>query len=145
MFKGEYNHTIDSKGRVIIPSKFRDELGEKFVLTRGMDRCLAIYPQSAWDVLEQKLATLPLTSNAASRNIVRFLINGATDCELDKQGRILVPSTLREYAGLTDKEVVLAGTLSYIEVWSKKRWEMTHGFDDMDAITQSLLDSGINI
>jgi|UniRef100_I5AVB7 MraZ protein len=144
MFKGEFNHTIDSKGRVIIPSKFRDELGEKFVLTRGMDRCLAIYPQSAWDILEQKLATLPLTSSADARNIVRFLVNGATDCELDKQGRILVPSTLREYAGLT-KDVILAGTLSYIEVWDKKRWSTTHTFDDMDAITQSLRDSGINI
>ncbi|MCR4653054.1 MAG: division/cell wall cluster transcriptional repressor MraZ [Eubacterium sp.] len=144
MFKGEFNHTIDSKGRVIIPSKFRDELGEKFVLTRGMDRCLAIYPQSAWDILEQKLATLPLTSSADARNIVRFLVNGATDCELDKQGRILVPSTLREYAGLT-KDVILAGTLSYIEVWDKDRWGKTHSFDDMDAITQSLRDSGINI
>ena len=144
MFKGEVNHTIDSKGRVIIPSKFRDELGEKFVLTRGMDRCLAIYPQSAWDILEQKLATLPLTSSADARNIVRFLVNGATDCELDKQGRILVPSTLREYAGLT-KDVILAGTLSYIEVWDKDRWGKTHRFDDMDAITQSLRDSGINI
>jgi MraZ protein len=144
MFKGEYNHTIDTKGRVIIPSKFREELGEKFVLTRGMDRCLAIYPQNAWDELEQKLAALPLTSSADSRNIVRFLVNGATDCELDKQGRILVPSTLREYAGLA-KEVVIAGTLSYIEVWSKDHWSNTHSFEDMDIISQGLRDSGINI
>ena len=136
MFKGEFNHTIDSKGRVIIPSKFRDELGEKFVLTRGMDRCLAIYPQSAWDILEQKLATLPLTSTVV-RVFFGALPPNCPTCSL-------VLRLLKQYAGLT-KDVILAGTLSYIEVWDKKRWSTTHTFDDMDAITQSLRDSGINI
>jgi len=95
MFMGEYNHTIDSKGRLIIPSRFREELGESFVLTRGMDGCLSIYSQESWVEFEQKLATLPLASKEA-RTFTRFFVSGATSCDLDRQGRILVPATLRE-------------------------------------------------
>ena len=99
MFMGEYNHTIDAKGRLIIPSKFRELLGEEFVLTKGLDGCLSIYPMDEWNAFEEKLRALPLT-NKNARTFTRFFVAGATNCELDKQGRILVPQTLREFAGL---------------------------------------------
>ena len=120
MFMGEYNHTIDAKGRLIIPSRFRDLLGEEFVLTRGLDGCLSIYPMDEWAAFEEKLRALPLT-NKDARTFSRFFVAGATNCELDKQGRILVPQTLREFAGL-EKDVVLTGNLNRIEVWSKEKW-----------------------
>ncbi|MDO4621804.1 MAG: division/cell wall cluster transcriptional repressor MraZ [Eubacteriales bacterium] len=141
MFMGEYNHTIDSKGRLIIPSKFREQLGEKFVLTRGMDGNLAIYPMDAWKVFEQKLATLPLLSQKA-RTFIRFLVSGAQECELDKQGRILVPPTLRTHAKL-DKDVLLNGYLDHVEVWSKEVWEEKNDFSDMDSIAEGLQETGI--
>ena len=103
MFMGEYNHTIDAKGRLIIPSKFRELLGEEFVLTKGLDGCLSIYPMDEWNAFEEKLRALPLT-NKNARTFTRFFVAGATNCELDKQGRILVPQTLREFAGL-EKEI----------------------------------------
>ena len=90
MFMGEYNHTIDAKGRLIIPSKFRELLGEEFVLTRGLDGCLYIYPMDEWESFEMKLRSLPLT-NKNARTFSRFFVAGATTCELDRQGRILVP------------------------------------------------------
>ncbi len=99
MFMGEYSHTIDAKGRLIIPSKFREQLGEEFVLTKGLDGCLSIYPNDEWAAFEEKLRALPLT-NKNARTFSRFFVAGATSCELDKQGRILVPATLREFAGL---------------------------------------------
>ena len=144
MFMGEYSHSIDEKGRLIIPSKFRDELGETFVLTRGMDGCLCVYPQDEWNALEAKLRALPLT-NKNARTITRFLVSGAATCELDKQGRILVPSALREYAALK-KDVVLAGNLERIEIWDKERWaENTTSYEDMDSIETGLQDCGILI
>lgn len=141
MFTGEYGHTIDSKGRLIIPSRFREELGDKFYLTRGMDGCLFIFPQEAWAAFEQKLAALPLTSKEA-RTFTRFFVSGASECELDKQGRILVPSSLREYADLV-KDVILAGDLNRIEVWSKQRWIDSTKYTDMDDIAKGLQDLGI--
>ena len=143
MFSGEYNHSIDEKGRLIIPSKFRFELGEKFILTRGLDGCICIYPMSAWDALEEKLRGLPLT-NKNARLVTRFLVGGAVTCELDKQGRILIPGPLREHAGLT-KDVVLAGTLERIEIWDKARWNETCNFDDVEAVAESIKDCGIMI
>lgn len=143
MFRGEYNHTIDDKGRLIIPSRFRYELGESFVLTRGLDGCICIYPQNEWDLLEDKLRELPLT-NRNSRLVTRFLVGGAVNCELDKQGRILIPAPLREHAGLT-KDVVLVGTLERIEIWDKARWNETCSFDDVEAIAESISDCGIMI
>ena len=140
MFMGEYSHTVDAKGRLIIPSRFREELGESFVVTRGMDGCLFIYSREAWEKFEQKLSTLPLVSKEA-RAFTRFFVSGAACCDLDKQGRILVPATLREYANLT-KDVILAGSLDHIEVWSKERWTENIDFSDMDAIAQGLQDMG---
>ena len=143
MFMGEYNHTIDAKGRLIIPSRFRELLGEEFVLTKGLDGCLSIYPMSEWEAFEQKLRALPLT-NKNARTFSRFFVAGATPCELDKQGRILIPQTLREFAGL-DKDVVLTGNLNRIEVWSKEKWTDNCNYDDMDAIAEGMQEMGIVI
>ena len=143
MFMGEYSHSIDAKGRLIIPSKFREQLGEEFVLTKGLDGCLSIYPMDEWTAFEEKLKALPLT-NKNARTFSRFFVAGATSCELDKQGRILVPSTLREFAGL-EKEVVLTGNLTRIEVWSKEKWIENSNYDDMDSIAASMQEMGIVI
>ncbi len=143
MFMGEYSHSIDEKGRLIIPSKFRDELGETFVLTRGLDGCLCVYPQVEWDKLEAKLRALPLT-NKNARTITRFLVSGAATCGLDKQGRIMVPGALREYAGL-EKDVVLTGNLERIEIWDKAKWAENSSYDDMDSIELGLQDCGVLI
>lgn len=143
MFMGEYNHTIDMKGRLIIPSKFRELLGEEFVLTKGLDGCLSIYPMDAWRAFEEKLKALPLT-NKSARTFVRFFVAGATMCELDKQGRILIPATLREFAGL-EKDVVLTGNITRIEVWSKEQWTENSKYDDMDSIAEEMQSMGIVI
>ena len=143
MFMGEYNHTIDAKGRLIIPARFRELLGEEFILTKGLDGCLSIYPMDAWEAFETKLRALPLT-NKNARTFTRFFVAGATNCELDKQGRILVSQTLREFAGL-EKEVVLTGNLDRIEIWSKEKWSENCNYDDMDNIAESMQDMGIII
>ena len=143
MFMGEYNHTIDAKGRLIIPSRFRELLGEEFVLTRGLDGCLSIYPMDEWVAFEEKLRALPLT-NKDARTFSRFFVAGATTCQLDKQGRILVPQPLRQFAGL-DKDVVLTGNLNRIEVWSKEKCSENCNYDDMDSIAESMQNIGIVI
>jgi MraZ protein len=121
MFMGEYHHSIDDKGRMIIPSKFREELGESFVLTRGMDKCIFVYPMDEWKQLEEKLKGLPLTKKDA-RAFTRFFFSGAAECELDKQGRVNIASPLRQYAEL-DKECVVIGVSNRIEIWCKALWE----------------------
>ena len=143
MFKGEYNHTIDAKGRLIIPSKFRELLGEDFVITKGLDHCLSVYPKTEWEKFEEKLNQLPMT-NKAARKFVRANLSGASSCELDKQGRILVPSNLREFAKL-NKDVVLVGVASRIEIWSKEIWESNAVFEDMDEIAEHMADLGLGI
>ena len=143
MFMGEYSHSIDAKGRLIIPSKFREQLGEEFVLTKGLDGCLFVVPNDEWKSFEEKLRALPLT-NKSARTFSRFFVAGATSCELDKQGRILVPATLREFAGL-EKDVVLTGNINRIEIWSKEKWSENNNYDDMDAIAENLTDLGIVI
>ena len=120
MFRGEYNHSVDTKGRLIIPSKFREQLGEEFIVTRGLDGCLFVFPMKEWEDYEEKLRKLP-TTNKNARSFVRFLTAGATSCEFDKQGRILLPATLRKFAGI-EKDVVLAGLLNRIEIWSEETW-----------------------
>lgn len=118
---GEYQHTIDTKGRMIIPAKFRDGLGEQFVLTRGLDQCLFGYPMSEWKLIEDKLKALPLTKKDA-RAFTRFFFSGAVECDLDKQGRINIASNLLQYAKL-EKECVVIGVSNRIELWSKSIWE----------------------
>ena len=142
MFMGEYNHTVDTKGRLIIPSKFREQLGEEFIVTKGLDGCLFVFPQDEWLAFEEKLRTLPLTQKGA-RQFTRFFVAGATPCELDKQGRILLPATLREFAGL-DKDVVLAGMLNRIEIWSTAKWTENNAYDDMDDIAEQMTDLGLS-
>ena len=117
MFMGEYNHTIDAKGRMIVPSKFREQLGNEFVVTKGLDGCLFVYPNEEWHNIEEKFRNVPLTTKDA-RKFSRFFFAGAATCELDKQGRILIPPVLREFADL-QKDVVSVGVLNRIEIWSK--------------------------
>ncbi len=142
-FMGEYNHTVDTKGRLIIPTDFREGLGSKFVVTKGFDGCLFAYPQDAWEKFEEKLEALPLVRKEA-RTLVRFFVSGARTCELDKQGRILVPSVLRDFAGL-EKDVVLAGATNRVEIWSKPRWTQVSAVDDMEDIAQQMADLGLDI
>jgi MraZ protein len=118
---GEYHHSIDNKGRLIIPAKFREDLGEMFIITRGLDQCLFGYPLSEWKILEEKLKGLPLTKKDA-RAFTRFFFSGATESELDKQGRVNLPSPLLQYAKL-EKDCVILGVSNRIEIWSKQIWE----------------------
>ena len=143
MFMGEYNHSIDTKGRLIIPSRFREELGDEFVVTKGLDGCLFVFPNDRWAAFEEKLEKLPLT-NKSARQFSRFFVSGATPCELDKQGRVLLPQTLRGFASL-EKDVVLAGMLNRIEIWSKSKWIENSSYDDMDDIAEQMTDLGLGI
>ena len=121
MFMGEYHHNVDTKGRIIVPAKFRDNLGETFILTRGLDRCLFGYPLSEWAIIEEKLKQLPLTKKDA-RAFTRFFFSGATECEIDKQGRINIATPLFQYAQL-EKECVILGVSNRIEIWDKTEWQ----------------------
>jgi MraZ protein len=143
MFMSEYNHTIDPKGRLIIPSKFREILGDEFVVTKGLDGCLFVYNNTDWNTFEAKLAALPLI-NKEARKFVRFFLAGAATVEVDKQGRILIPSNLRTFASL-EKEVVLVGVGSRIEIWSKEQWENAGADSDMDEIAASMESLGLTI
>lgn len=120
MFTGEYQHTIDDKGRLIMPSKFREILGDSFMITKGLDSCLFVYPQQEWKNLENKLKNLPFT-NKDARAFARFFFSGASDCETDKQGRILISGILRDYAKI-NKDVVIIGVGTRIEIWSGEIW-----------------------
>lgn len=143
MFMSQYNHTIDTKGRLIIPSKFREILGEEFVVTQGMDGCLFVYANDDWNAFEQKLTSLPVI-NKQARQFARFFLSGAAQVEVDKQGRILLPANLRQFAGL-DKDVVLVGVGSRIEIWSKDKWEEVNSDVDMDDISASMESLGLTI
>lgn len=143
MFMGEYRHNIDAKGRVIIPAKFREDLGEAFVLTRGLDQCLFGYPLQEWSILEEKLKALPLTKRDA-RSFTRFFFSGATECELDKQGRINIPSSLLQYAHL-EKECVILGVSNRIEIWSKPIWKdyFAKSEESFSEIAENMMDFDI--
>ncbi|SEN08376.1 division/cell wall cluster transcriptional repressor MraZ [Lihuaxuella thermophila] len=140
MFMGEYRHTIDGKGRIIIPAKFREGLGDSFVVTRGLDQCLFAYPRSEWTQLEQKLKALPFTK-ADARKFTRFFFSGACEVELDKQGRILLPPNLRDFAKLK-KDCVIIGVSTRVEIWSKDLWEDYYlsSEDSFNEIAESIVD-----
>ena len=121
MFMGEHHHNIDLKGRLFIPARFREGLGDRFVVTKGLDGCLFAYPHQEWEALEQKLKSLPFTKGDA-RAFLRFFFSGAAECEVDKQGRILIPGNLRDYARLV-KDVVVIGVSSRVEIWARDEWE----------------------
>jgi len=144
MFMGEYAHTIDTKGRLIIPAKFRDGLGDKFVITKGLDNCLFVYPMDEWNQIEKKLRSLPFTKSDA-RAFARFFFSGACECEVDRQGRTLIPANLRKYAKL-DKEVVVIGVSSRVEIWSKEVWEeYSRGTaEDYEEIAEKVVDLDIS-
>ncbi|HLR71194.1 MAG TPA: division/cell wall cluster transcriptional repressor MraZ [Pseudogracilibacillus sp.] len=143
MFMGEYQHNIDVKGRMIVPAKFREGLGETFVLTRGLDQCLFAYPMEEWKILENKLKKLPLTKKDA-RSFTRFFFSGAVECEVDKQGRINIPQPLRNYSKL-EKECVVIGVSSRVEVWAKDIWEeyFTQSEESFADIAENLMDFDI--
>ncbi len=137
MFMGEYNHTIDAKGRLIVPSKFREALGDTFVVTKGLDGCLFVYDNEEWQAFEE-------ITNKEARQFARFFLAGAAEVEVDKQGRILVPNILREFAQIS-KDVVLIGVASRIEIWSKERFEGMASFEDMDEIAEHMAQLGLGI
>lgn len=121
MLMGEYYHSIDEKNRLIIPSKFRCEIGEKFVVTRGLEKCLFVYSLVEWENIVNKLRTLPFTKKD-SRDFTRFFLSGATECMLDKSGRVCITSPLVKYAGLT-KNCVIIGANDRLEIWDKNAWD----------------------
>lgn len=135
---GEYEHRLDSKGRLIIPSKLREELGCTFILTKGLDNCLYIYPNDEWKSFAEKLNLLPMT-NESSRKFKRFFNSGAVKCELDSQGRILLPPNLRGFANI-DKDVVIIGNGEKAEIWNKEQWDAINNEEslNMDAIADKL-------
>ena len=143
MFMGRYNHTIDPKGRLSIPSKYREILGDEFVVSKGMDGCLFVYANDAWKAFEEKLASLPLI-NREARQFARFFLSGAQYVTVDKQGRILMPQDLREFAGL-EKDVVLAGAGGRIEIWCLEKWNEYTAQTDIDQISQGMMDLGLTI
>lgn len=130
MFLGEFAHNADAKGRVFIPSRFRDELGEGFVVTRGIDRCLCVYPKTEWEKFSAKIDEFPTVQ---ARKIRRFIYSAASDPQLDSQGRILIPQTLREYAGI-EKDIVVLGVGAYIEIWSQQAWENEKQLESSEEI-----------
>lgn len=140
MFIGTYNHTLDEKGRLIIPSKFREELGSEFVITKGLDGCLFAYNNTEWKAFEDKLRALPVTSKDA-RNFQRYMLGGAGNVEIDKQGRVLIPANLRDHAKL-DKDVVLLGVGTRIEIWDQATHEGNCP-DDVDSIVENMSVLGI--
>ncbi len=145
MFMGEYHHSLDDKGRLIIPSKFRDELGEKFIVTRGLENCLFVYPYSTWQKIVSKLESLPFTKRDA-REFNRFFLSGATEVEFDRQGRVNLPSPLLGYANIV-KESVVVGVGDRLEIWSKASWEgfFDTSLDKLSDIAENLFDGTLDL
>ena len=131
MLIGEYEHSLDAKGRLIMPAKLREDVGEKFIVTKGLDGCLFGFSQKEWDNFQEKLKTLPLT-NKNARDFVRLFLSGAIECELDKQGRFLITGNLREYGNL-EKEAVIIGVGTRIEIWNKDKWKEYNSEENISA------------
>ena len=145
MFIGEYHHTIEDKGRIIIPAKFRDELGSNFVVTRGIESCLIVYPNKNWEQICEKLNSLPFTRKDA-RVFNRFFMSGATNVELDKQGRINISTPLITHANLK-KDCVVIGTGDRLEIWSKEDWDsfFNSNKDSMSDIAENLFNESVSL
>jgi MraZ protein len=143
VFMGEFQHALDSKGRLFIPARLREELGERFIMTRGLDRCLFVYPLAEWATLERKLKELPFTRSEA-RAFVRFFFAGATECQPDNQGRVLIPPSLRSYAGI-EKETSIIGVSTRVEIWSQQEWENYSAKvrDNYAELAEKMVDFGI--
>lgn len=142
MLIGEYSHNMDAKGRLILPSKFRSELGERFIVTKGFDGCLYGYSIEEWNNIEEKIKTLPLVTGKDARNFTRFFFSSAIECEIDSQGRILISQNLRDFAMLK-KEVVIIGVSSRIEIWSKEKWNEYNESQDSEDIAEKMSFLGI--
>ncbi|MCR8641926.1 division/cell wall cluster transcriptional repressor MraZ [Paenibacillus sp. N1-5-1-14] len=145
MFMGEYLHSIDEKGRIIIPAKFREALGESFIVTRGLDQCLFVYPQTEWTVLEGKLKALSLMKSDA-RAFTRYFFSGATECELDKQGRINLPNNLIGH-GQLEKDCAIIGVSNRVEIWNKAIWEnyFQQSQNEFNEIAEKLVDFNFDL
>ena len=141
MLIGEYEHSLDDKGRIIMPAKFREDIGDNFIVTKGLDGCLFAFSKKEWAKFEEKLSTLPI-SNKDARSFTRFFFAAAIDCELDKQGRFLISSNLREFAGFI-KDVVIVGMNSRIEIWGKEKWEDCNQNLSADDIAEKMEMLGI--
>lgn len=139
MLYGEYQHNMDLKGRVTIPSKFREDLGDSFFVCKGLDNCLFLFSQTQWQALIDKVADMPV---AQARNVQRYFFSGAADVETDKQGRILLPPNLREYAGLL-KEVTVIGTGTRAEIWDSNQWKSFNEGLTQDSLQAAMEDLGI--
>ncbi len=139
---GQYSHTLDVKGRVIMPAKFRDRLGDKIWITVGLDGCLFVYPNDEWENIENRFREIP-TMTKDARKFERTFFGSARDCDIDKQGRVLIPPTLREYAGL-EKEVMLVGVLNRIEIWSEGQWQES-ACSDLDELAEHMAELGLDI
>ena len=131
MLIGEYEHSLDDKGRLILPSKLREDIGEKFIVTKGLDGALFGFSKDEWSAFETKLKTLPLT-NKNARDFVRFFLSGAVECEIDKQGRFLIPNNLRTYASL-EKEINIIGVGTRIEIWNRESWKKYSSEENISA------------
>ena len=131
MLMGEFEHTLDTKGRISMPAKLRKDMGETFILTKGLDGCLFAFSSEEWLNFESKLKSLPLSDKNA-RNFVRFFLAGATECEIDKQGRFLIPNNLREYATL-EKEINIIGVGTRIEIWNRESWKKYSSSENISA------------
>lgn len=144
MFMGEFHHTVDNKGRLIIPSRVREDLGDQFIVTRGLEKCLFIYPKNEWNNIIQKYKQLPDTKDR--RYFMRIFLSGATICELDKQGRINIPIPLLEYASL-EKDCIIIGVDDRLEVWSKERWDVfiTENEENLSDIADNLFASNLEV
>ena len=145
MLIGEYSHNLDSKGRLIIPSKFREILGDDFVITRGLDHCLSLYPKEQWEKFSKNLGDLPFI-NSNARNMVRFITSGSSSNGYDKQGRVLIPGNLQKHASLK-KEVILVGVLNRVEIWDKELWDNNNAEieSNMDDIARQMEELGLSI
>ena len=141
MLMGEYSHSLDTKGRLIMPAKLRQDIGDKFILTKGLDGCLFAFSQNEWLNFEAKLKALPLSDKNA-RNFVRFFLSGATECEIDKQGRFLISNNLRNAANL-EKEAVIIGVGTRLEIWNKETWQKCDDNISADEIAQNMTMLGI--
>ena len=141
MLMGEYSHSLDTKGRLIMPAKLRQVIGDKFILTKGLDGCLFAFSQTEWNNFEEKLKGLPLSDKNA-RNFVRFFLSGATECEIDKQGRFLIPTNLRISANL-EKDAIIIGVGTRIEIWNKETWEKCDEEISADEIAENMANLGI--
>ena len=131
MLIGEYEHSLDVMGRLILPAKIREDMGDKFIVTKGLDGCLFGFSQNEWTNFEEKLKTLPLT-NKNARDFVRFFLSGATECEIDKQGRFLIAGNLREYASL-EKDAIIIGVGTRIEIWNREKWKSYNSDENISA------------